>query len=77
MNYFHLIEPYLHGALPPEDEIAFERQLSCDPALAEEASRRLNGRPMTDADTSEHTSGERPSGEALKVADGKEVETFC
>lgn len=42
MNYHTMIEPYLHGTLSPEDEVAFERQLSRDPALAEAAGRRLN-----------------------------------
>ena len=42
MNYRHMIEPYLYGNLSPEDEVAFERQLSRDPALVEETSRRLN-----------------------------------
>ncbi len=42
MNYHNMIEPYLHGSLSPEDEVAFERQLSRDPALAEAAGRRLN-----------------------------------
>lgn len=42
MNYHAMIEPYLYGNLSPEDEVAFERQLSRDPALAEAAGRRLN-----------------------------------
>ncbi|HRI62461.1 MAG TPA: hypothetical protein PK228_22125 [Saprospiraceae bacterium] len=42
MNYHNMIEPYLHGTLSPEDEVAFERQLSRDPALVEAAGRRLN-----------------------------------
>ena len=42
MNYRNMIEPYLYGNLSPEDEVAFERRLSRDPALAEETSRRLN-----------------------------------
>jgi ferric-dicitrate binding protein FerR (iron transport regulator) len=42
MNYHTMIEPYLHGNLSPEDEVAFERQLTRDPALAEAAGRRLN-----------------------------------
>lgn len=42
MNYHTMIEPYLYGNLSPEDEVAFERQLSRDPALAEAAGRRLN-----------------------------------
>jgi len=43
MNYFGMIESYLYGSLPPEDEIAFERQLDRDPELVVETSRRLNG----------------------------------
>lgn len=43
MNYYALIEPYLYGNLPPEDELAFERQLDRDPDLVVETSRRLNG----------------------------------
>ncbi len=42
MNYYHLIEPYLYGTLDPEDEVAFERQLSRDPDLAQATSSRLN-----------------------------------
>lgn len=42
MDYYHLIEPYLYGTLDPEDEMAFERQLSRDPDLAQATSRRLN-----------------------------------
>jgi hypothetical protein len=42
MNYHNMIEPYLYGSLSPEDEVAFEKQLSRDPALAEAAGRRLN-----------------------------------
>lgn len=36
MNYFRLIEPYLHGHLSPEEQQAFERQLVRNPALANE-----------------------------------------
>jgi hypothetical protein len=36
MNYFKLIEPYLHGRLSPEEQQAFERQLVRNPALANE-----------------------------------------
>ncbi len=36
MNYFRLIEPYLHGRLSPEEQQAFERQLVRNPALANE-----------------------------------------
>ena len=36
MNYFRLIEPYLHGSLSPEEQQAFERQLVRNPALANE-----------------------------------------
>jgi ferric-dicitrate binding protein FerR (iron transport regulator) len=42
MNYRNMIEPYLYGSLSPEDEVAFERQMSRDPALVEAAARRLN-----------------------------------
>ena len=42
MNYHHMIEPYLYGNLSPEDEVAFERQLSRDPDLADATGRRLN-----------------------------------
>lgn len=42
MNYRNMIEPYLYGNLSPEDEVAFERQMSRDPALVDETSRRLN-----------------------------------
>lgn len=36
MNYFRLIEPYLHGRLCAEEQQAFERQLVRNPALANE-----------------------------------------
>jgi hypothetical protein len=36
MNYFRLIEPYLHGRLSAEEQQAFERQLVRNPALANE-----------------------------------------
>ena len=36
MNYFKLIEPYLHGHLCAEEQQAFERQLVRNPALANE-----------------------------------------
>ena len=36
MNYFRLIEPYLHGRLSAEEQLAFERQLVRNPALANE-----------------------------------------
>lgn len=42
MNYHNMIEPYLYGSLSPEDEVAFERQMTRDPALVEAAARRLN-----------------------------------
>lgn len=42
MNYRNMIEPYLYGNLSPEDEVAFERQMSRNPALLDETSRRLN-----------------------------------
>lgn len=42
MNYHHMIEPYLYGSLSPEDEVAFERQMSRDPSLAAAAGERLN-----------------------------------
>ncbi len=44
MNYHHMIEPYLYGSLSPEDEVAFERQLSRDPSLSEATGHRLNAK---------------------------------
>ncbi|GAB4495497.1 MAG: hypothetical protein OHK0019_24730 [Saprospiraceae bacterium] len=42
MNYRNMIEPYLYGNLNPEEEVAFERQMSRDSALFNETCRRLN-----------------------------------
>lgn len=41
MKYMNLIERYLFGHLSPEEEVLFEKQLSRDPALAEETARRF------------------------------------
>jgi anti-sigma factor RsiW len=41
MKYMNLIDRYLFGQLSPEEELLFERQLSRDPALAEETARRF------------------------------------
>lgn len=41
-NYFRLIEPYLHGNLSPEEQLAFERQLTRNPALANELTLRFS-----------------------------------
>lgn len=61
MNYRNMIEPYLYGNLSPEDEVAFERQLSRDPALAEEASRRLNAEEALSGISENYTRHDRPS----------------
>ncbi|MBV6439960.1 MAG: hypothetical protein DYG98_14225 [Haliscomenobacteraceae bacterium CHB4] len=61
MNYRNMIEPYLYGNLSPEDEVAFERQLSRDPALAEEASRRLNAEETLSGMPEYHARKNRPS----------------
>ncbi len=42
MNYFKLIEPYLYGNLSPEEQLVFERQLTRNPALANEFSIRFS-----------------------------------
>lgn len=41
-NYFRLIEPYLYGHLSPEEQLAFERQLTRNPALANELTMRFS-----------------------------------
>ncbi|MBX2893424.1 MAG: hypothetical protein KF734_21100 [Saprospiraceae bacterium] len=42
MNYFRLIEPYLFGKLCAEEQLAFERQLVRNPALANEFTIRFS-----------------------------------
>jgi anti-sigma factor RsiW len=42
VNYFRLIEPYLFGNLSPEEQVAFERQLVRNPALANEFRMRFS-----------------------------------
>ncbi len=42
MSYFRLIDPYLHGSLSPEEQLVFERQLSRNPALANEFRMRFS-----------------------------------
>lgn len=41
MNYHDMIEPYLDGSLPPEEQQAFEQQLVRDPALHGAARSRF------------------------------------
>lgn len=41
-NYFRLIEPYLFGNLSAEEQLAFERQLTRNPALANELTLRFS-----------------------------------
>jgi len=41
-NYFRLIEPYLFGNLSAEEQLAFERQLTRNPALANELTMRFS-----------------------------------
>jgi hypothetical protein len=42
VNYFRLIDPYLFGTLSPEEQVAFERQLLRNPALANEFRMRFS-----------------------------------
>ncbi|GEM_PF-3161835 len=62
MNYHHMIEPYLYGSLSPEDEVAFERQMSRDPSLAEAAGERLNARASLTGFSGNYSDTRRPSG---------------
>jgi len=61
MNYHHMIEPYLYGSLSPEDEVAFERQMSRDPSLAEAAGERLNARASLAGFSGNHSYTRRSS----------------
>jgi ferric-dicitrate binding protein FerR (iron transport regulator) len=66
MNYHTMIEPYLYGNLSPEDEVAFERQLSRDPALAEAAGRRLNAKEAL-AGIPEYQAAPRPRSSSARM----------
>ena len=67
MNYYGMIESYLYGSLPPEDEIAFERQLDRDPELVVETSRRLNGGLPFGIDMPSDTFGTREADDARNL----------
>lgn len=74
MNYFGMIESYLYGSLPPEDEIAFERQLDRDPELVVETSRRLNGGLPFGIDLPGETFGSQNADEARNLVNDNMIE---
>jgi hypothetical protein len=74
MNYYGMIESYLYGSLPPEDEIAFERQLDRDPELVVETSRRLNGGLPFGIDMPSNTFGTQDADDAQNLVGERKPE---
>jgi anti-sigma factor RsiW len=62
MKYMNLIERYLFGQLSPEEEVLFEKQLSRDPALAEETARRFRAGKTSLLSTLENNSDPNMAG---------------
>lgn len=77
MHYFDMIESYLYGSLPPEDEIAFERQLDRDPELVLETSRRLNGGLPFGGDVPGETFGSQNADDERDLVRDKQPEKAC